>query len=105
MVGCQVVRPQAWRHITLNEGSQRARARARVQEINEFLKSVCLTDRISFWPHKLILGWWQKFVPSQWLSFKRYLNDRGNYKLWRSVKGAVFLAVKDPYRPGAQDGY
>ena len=45
-VVCQVVRRQAWRHITVNEGSQR------VQEITEFLKSVCHTNRISFWAHK-----------------------------------------------------
>ena len=82
VVVCQVVRRQAWRHITVNEGSQR------VQEMNKFLKSVCHTNRISFWAHK---GFWA----SARNIFRRdqiNLNDHGNYKLWRSVKGAVFLA-------------
>ena len=43
VVVCQVVRRQAWRHITVNEGSQR------VQEMNEFLKSVCHTNRRRTW--------------------------------------------------------
>ena len=88
VVVCQVVRRQAWRHITVNEGSQR------VQEMNEFLKSVCHTNRISFWAHK---GFWA----SSKNIFRRdqiHLNDHGNYKLWRSVKGAVFLAVKGLHR-------
>ena len=84
VVVCQIVRRKAWRHITVNEGDQR------VQEINEFLKAVCHTDRISFWAHK---GFWAS-AQNIFRHDKTHFNDHGNYKLWRSIKGAVFLAVK-----------
>lgn len=84
VVVCQVVRRQSVRPISLDEGAKR------VLEINEFLGAVCDTEHLSFWRHR---GFWQ----SQRNIFRGdgvHFNDLGNYKLWRSVKGAVFVALK-----------
>ena len=84
VVVCQVVRRQCVRRYSWEEGTQR------VLEINEFLKAVCDTESLSFWYHR---GFWQ----SQRNIFRGdgvHFNDLGNYKLWRSVKGAVFVALK-----------
>ena len=84
VVVCQIVRRQCVRRYSWEDGTQR------VVDINEFLKAVCDTERLSFWYHR---GFWQ----SQRNIFRGdgvHFNDLGNYKLWRSVKGAVFVALK-----------
>ena len=84
VVVTQVLRCQSFRHLSIEEGSRR------VLEINEFLAAVCDTEHIRFWKHK---GMWN--LP---LIISRrdgvHFNDLGNYKLWLSVRGAVFLALK-----------
>ena len=84
VVVCLVVRRQRWRHISYDEGS------ARVAEINEFLKAVCMDFPISFWAYK---GFWniqrEIFRPDG-----VHFNDLGNHKLFRTIKGAVFTTVK-----------
>ena len=83
-VVCQIVRRQCVRRYSWEDGTQR------VADTNEFLKAVCDTERLSFWYHR---GFWQ----SQRNIFRGdgvHFNDLGNYKLWRSVKGAVFVALK-----------
>ena len=80
----QVVRRQSFRHLSVTEGSRRG------LEINDFLSAVCATEHISFWRHK---GMWNSPV----IMFRGngvHFNDLGNDKLWRSVCGAVFLALK-----------
>ena len=83
VVVCQTVRRQfSWK-----EGTQL------VLDVNEFMKAVCDTECLSFWSHR-------QFCQSQRYIFRGdgvHFNDLGNYKLWRSVKGAVFV----PESPGS----
>ena len=84
VVVTQVVRRQSFRHLSIAEGSRR------VLEINNFLSAACATEHIRFWRHK---GMWN----SPLIMFRGggvHFNDLRNYKLWRSVRGAVFLALK-----------
>ena len=90
VVVTQVVHRQSFRHLSVAEGSRR------VVAINEFLAVVCATEHIRFWKHK---GMWN----SPLLMFRGdgvHFNDLGNYKLWRSVRGAVFLALKGVHGRG-----
>ena len=83
-VVCQVARCQCWRHISYDAGS------ARVAELNEFLKAVCTDFPMSFWSYK---GFWniqQEIFHPDGVHF----NDLENHKLFRTIKGAVFTAVK-----------
>ena len=59
-------------------------------DLNECLKAVCDDEHLSFWQHQ---GFWniQKQI------FRHdviHFNDLGNYKLWQSVKGEIFGALK-----------
>ena len=83
VVVIQVVRRQSFRHLSITESSRR------VLEINAFLSAVCATEHIRFLRHK---GMWN----SPLIMFRGdgvHFNDLGNYKLWRCVRGAVFLAL------------
>ena len=55
---------------------------------NEFLAAVCDTECIRFWKHQ---GMWNSL---QIIFSGAHFNDLGKHKLWRSVRGAVFLALK-----------
>ena len=84
VVVCQVVRRKSWRHLTQDV------ATARVSEINEFLRAACDDEHLSFWRHK---GFWN----SQKEIFRRdgvHFNARGNFKLWKSIQGSCFGAMK-----------
>ena len=93
VVVCQTVRHQySWK-----EGTQK------VLDVNEFMKAVCDTERLSFcspWPSCAPPFCHRGFCQSQRNIFRDdgvHFNDLGNYKLWRSVKGAVFV----PESPGS----
>ena len=84
VVVCQVFRRKSWRHLTQDVGT------ARISEINEFLRTVCDDEHLSFWHHK---GFWN----SQKKIFRRdgvHFNGRGHFKLWNSVQGSCFGAMK-----------
>ena len=80
---CQIVRRQKWRHFSPEQGAMAAVA------ANEFLAAVCdgCAD-ISFWKHK---GLWSSVRPVFRLDGVHY-NELGNYKLFRSVRGAILYA-------------
>ena len=84
VVVCQIIRHQCVRRLSWDEGTQR------VLEINEFLRAVSDTDRLSFWVHR---GFWQS-LHNIFRADGVHFNDRGNFKLWRSIKGAIFGALK-----------
>ena len=84
VVVCQIIRRQCVRRLSWDEGTQR------VLEINEFLRAVSDTDRLSFWVHR---GFWQS-LHNIFRADGVHFNDRGNFKLWRSIKGAIFGALK-----------
>ena len=81
----QVVRRARWRHSTVEDGTRR------VDAMNEFLDAACSgPEPISFWRHK---GLWNV----QRTVFRLdgvHMNDLGNYRLYRSMRGAIFTAMK-----------
>ena len=82
---CKIIRRAQWRHLSVNEGN------ARVIIINEFLSAVCDGYReIYSWRHR---GLWQ---PDNGI-FREdgvHLNDLGNYKLYKCMRGAVIRAFR-----------
>ena len=81
----QVLRRARWRHSTVEDGTRR------VDAMNEFLDAACSgPEPISFWRHK---GLWNV----QRTVFRLdgvHMNDLGNYRLYRSMRGAIFTAMK-----------
>ena len=85
VIVCQVIRRNSWRHLTYSEGA------TRVSCINEFLLAACSgLQSISFWQHR---GMWQEGAQI----FRRdgvHFNGLGNFKLYKSVRGALHKAVR-----------
>ena len=85
VIVCQVVRRNRWRHLSYDEGA------GRVSDINEFLLAVCDGEKgVSFWKHR---GLWQAGSDI----FRKdgvHLNDLGNRKLLKSIRGAILLAIR-----------
>ena len=77
LIVCQVVRRNRWRHLSY--------------DINEFLLAVCDGEKgVSFWKHR---GLWQAGSDI----FRKdgvHLNDLGNRKLLKSIRGAILLAIR-----------
>lgn len=81
----QLIRREGWRHLSPAEGA------ARAASVNEIVKAECeQCHQVSFWKHK-------GFMNPQDRVFREdgvHLNDLGNYKLFRSYRGAILRAAK-----------
>ena len=84
VVICQLIRRDSWRHFSPAVGA------ARVACVNDYVKVACDgCKQVSVWKHK---GFWNP----QSMLFRDdgvHLNDLGNYKLYRSIRGAILRAV------------
>ena len=82
---CQVIRRRKWRNFSYEECA------ARVFQVNDYLEHFCNdTEGIFFWRHKRL---WNSIRPV----FRRdgvHFSDIGNFRLYRSIRGAVIKAVK-----------
>ena len=80
IVVCQAIRRRKWRHLSYEEGA------ARVATFNEFIVAACGgCAQIKVWKHK---GMWL----TQHNIFRRdgvHMNELGNHKFYRSMRGAV----------------
>ena len=78
VIVCQVIRRNQWRHLVYDEGVKS------VSDINEFLMAACDGDYgVSFWKHRSEL-------------FRQdgvHLNELGNIKFIKSIKGAILQAI------------
>ena len=85
VVVCQIVRREKWRHFSFQDGTQAAIM------ANEFLEAACAgCPGITFWKHK---GLWSSVRPA----FRPdgvHVNELGNYKLLRSIRGSILWATK-----------
>ena len=80
---CQVLRRNSWRHFSYQEGANR------VSGINEFLLAACSEPgKVAFWKHR---GLWQEGAELFSHDGVHY-NSLGNFKLFKSVRGAIFQA-------------
>ena len=81
----QVVRRNRWRHFSHMEGTER------VARINEFLVAACSgVKNVFMWKHR---GMW----PPERGLFRGdgvHFNDPGNFKFYKSIRGAILHAVK-----------
>ena len=81
---CQVVRRQRWRNFSFEEGA------ARVIALNAELESLCKgVDGMFFWRHKRL---WNSIR----VVFRRdgvHFSDIGNYRFFRSIRGAIMKAA------------
>ncbi|KAI0207861.1 hypothetical protein LSAT2_007513 [Lamellibrachia satsuma] len=87
VVICQMVTQDSWRQLSPEEGE------ARVSRINEFLQAACSgCTQICYWCHS---GFWKTHT-SVTLFEKDgvHFNDWGNYKLFRSYRGALQTAAR-----------
>ena len=82
VVICQLIWCDSWRHFSTEVGA------ALVACVNDFVKAACEgCKQVSFWKHK---GFWN----SQSVVFRDdHINDLGNYKLYRSIRGIILRAV------------
>ncbi len=81
---CQVVRRQSWRNFSTSEGNRR------VDLTNEFLRAVCDgCPRVMFWKHK---GLWNTRI-NQFRADGVHLNNLGNFRFYRSLRGAIVYAA------------
>ena len=85
VVVCQIVRREKWRQFSYEAGTMA------VTDANEFMQAACGGHAtISFWKHK---GLWS----SERAAFRLdgvHFNNLGNYKLLRSIRGAIITASK-----------
>ena len=80
---CQVLRRNSWRNFSYQEGANR------VSGINEFLLAACSEPgKVAFWKHR---GLWQEGAELFRHDGVHY-NSLGNFKLYKSVRGAIFQA-------------
>ena len=81
---CQIERRKKWRHFDFDTGA------ARVASANAALQSACGGRRgLFYWSHKYL---WNS--PAKvFLQDGVHLSDIGNFRLFRSIRGAIFRAV------------
>jgi len=85
---CQVCRRRSWRGLTHEEGT------ARVIEINRYLEAFCRdSDGVFFWRHKRV---WNS-VHDVFRADGVHFNDVGNYRFYRSLRGAMMKAVQQVF--------
>lgn len=84
VVICQLIKRAKWRHFSPEDGT------TRVAVVNTFIQAECAGDHhISFWKHK---GFWN---PRNRIFMRDgvHFNDLGNFKLYRSFRGALLWAA------------
>ncbi len=80
---CQVLRRNSWRHFSYQEGADR------VSCVNEFLLAACGgPGNVAFWKHR---GMWQEGADI-FRTDGIHFNSLGNFKLYKSVRGAIYQA-------------
>lgn len=84
IVVSQVCRRQKWRNSTVEVGAER------VVQVNQYIDMFCSeTEGMFFWRHKRM---WNSVRPI----FRRdgvHFSDVGNYRFYRSIRGAIISAV------------
>ena len=86
---CQVCRRSRWRGLSYEEGA------ARVIEINRYLEAFCRdSDCVFFWRHKRLWNSVHEVFRADGVHF----NDVGNYRFYRSLRGAMMKAVQQVFR-------
>ena len=84
VVVCQICRRQRWRRSSFSIGAER------VVQVNRYLGLFCdETEGISFWRHKRL---WNSIRPV-FRSDGVHFSDIGNYRFFRSVRGAIITTV------------
>ena len=85
VIVCQVLRQNKWRHISYDEGTNK------VCRINEFLCAACSgEDNVLIWKFKGMLNSENDIYQEDGI----HLNELGNYKFFRSIRGAIIQAFK-----------
>ena len=81
---CQIERRMKWRHFDFDTGA------ARVASANTALQSECEGRRgLFYWSHKYLWNSPAKVFRQDGV----HLSDIGNFRLFRSIRGAIFRAV------------
>ena len=81
---CQIERRKKWRHFDFDTGA------ARVASANAALQSACGGRRgLFYWSHKYLWNSPAKVFRQDGV----HLSDIGNFRLFRSIRGAIFRAV------------
>jgi len=85
VVLCQMIRPPIWRHFTRDDGTDL------VVRANEFLLAACSgCTGLYYWRHRGFVNSAKEVFNADGLD----LNDWGNYKLFRSFRGALMMASR-----------
>ena len=83
VVMCQMIRPRVWRHFTREDGTDR------VARANDFLLTVCSgCPGLYYWRHRGLVNSAKDVFNVDGVT----LNNLGNYKLFRSFRGALMMA-------------
>ena len=88
VVVCQVCRRSRWRGLSFEDGA------ARVIEINRHLEAFCRdSDGVFFWRQKRVWNSVHEVFRADGVHF----NDVGNYRFYRSLRGAMMKAVQQVF--------